>query len=135
LALLHLSGGGATGSRTPPVEVVGRQVGQGAMEDPGQAERAALLRALHAGPAVLVLPNAWDAASARLFEEAGFPAVATSSAGIANALGYPDGGFIPRDELAFMVQRISSTVSVPVSVDIEAGLGTTEDDILATVRA
>ena len=56
---------------------------------PDPAER---LRALHHGPPILVLPNAWDAASARLFEAEGFPAVATTSAGVAAALGYPDGG-------------------------------------------
>jgi 2-methylisocitrate lyase-like PEP mutase family enzyme len=53
-----------------------------------QAEKAELFRKLHAGPRILALPNAWDAASARVLEEAGFPAMATSSAGVAFSLGY-----------------------------------------------
>src|SRR5437016_9071409 len=100
-----------------------------------QQQKAEQFRALHEGPRILVLPNAWDAASARVFEEARFPAVGTTSAGLANALGYPDGGFIPRDELAFMVGRIARTVNIPVTVDIEAGLGDGEEEVLATVRA
>ena len=58
------------------------------------ADKAAALRALHHGPSILVLPNAWDAASARVIEEAGFPAIATTSAGVALSLGYPDGQHI-----------------------------------------
>jgi len=61
-----------------------------------QREKADAFRALHQGPRLLVLPNAWDVASARLVEEAGFPAIATTSAGIAWALGYPDGERISR---------------------------------------
>ncbi|TMA10156.1 MAG: isocitrate lyase/phosphoenolpyruvate mutase family protein, partial [Deltaproteobacteria bacterium] len=53
-------------------------------------EKADALRRLHAGPSILLFPNAWDVASARIVEQAGFPAVATSSAGVANVLGYPD---------------------------------------------
>src|SRR5690242_11906982 len=100
-----------------------------------QREKAELFCGLHHRPEILILPNAWDAASARLFEDAGFPAVATTSAGLANALGYPDGGLIPRDELAFMVRRIVQAVSIPVTVDIEAGLGDSTAEILTTVRA
>lgn len=88
-----------------------------------QAEKAERLRALHAGATILVLPNAWDAVSARLFEEAGFPAVATTSAGVANTLGYPDGQAAPREEVLFMVRRIAQTVQIPVTADIEAGYG------------
>jgi 2-methylisocitrate lyase-like PEP mutase family enzyme len=63
------------------------------------AEKAAHFRNLHRGPAILVLPNAWDAASARVIEEAGFRAIATTSAGIAFSLGYPDGQRVSRDEM------------------------------------
>jgi 2-methylisocitrate lyase-like PEP mutase family enzyme len=84
-------------------------------------ERAALLRRLHDRTRILLLPNAWDVASARAVEEAGFPAVATSSAGIAAVLGYADGERIARDEMLEMVARISRALRVPVTADLEAG--------------
>jgi 2-methylisocitrate lyase-like PEP mutase family enzyme len=80
---------------------------------PGKVE---ILRKLHQGPPILVLPNAWDVASARIFEAAGFPAIATTSAGVANSLGYPDVERIPRDEMIWMVRRIARSVSVPVTL-------------------
>lgn len=86
-------------------------------------EKAQQLRALHTGTHILVLPNAWDAASARLYEEAGFPAVATTSAGVANTLGYTDGEQALREEALFVVRRIARTVQVPVTADMEAGYG------------
>ena len=70
-------------------------------------------------------------ASARIFEEAGFPAIATTSAGVANSLGYPDVERIPRDEMIWMVKRIAGAVSVPVTADVEAGYG----DPVGTARA
>src|SRR5579863_8702045 len=82
-----------------------------------------ILRQLHQGPKILVLPNAWDVASARIFEEAGFPAVATTSAGVANLLGYPDGEKIPGGEMIAMVARIARALRVPVTADVEAGYG------------
>jgi len=82
-----------------------------------------LFRKLHAGPKILVLPNAWDVASARIFEAAGFPAIATTSAGIANSIGYPDGERVSRDEMLDVIRRIVRAVSVPVSADVEAGYG------------
>jgi 2-methylisocitrate lyase-like PEP mutase family enzyme len=96
---------------------------------PTSAEKAELFRALHHGPEVLVLPNAWDCVSARIFEEAGFPAIATTSAGIANAMGYPDGQHIPREEMLAVVKRIAGCVTVPVTADLEGGYG----DIAGTV--
>ncbi|HXN87309.1 MAG TPA: isocitrate lyase/phosphoenolpyruvate mutase family protein, partial [Candidatus Binataceae bacterium] len=63
-----------------------------------QREKAELFRKLHDRSRILVLPNAWDVASAKIFEAAGFPAVATTSSGVANSLGYPDGEMIPRAE-------------------------------------
>jgi 2-methylisocitrate lyase-like PEP mutase family enzyme len=86
-----------------------------------QKAKAELLRRLHAGPEVLVLPNAWDAISARIVEAAGFPVVATSSAGLAAVLGYPDGQRIPQQEMLFLVRKIAKAVEVPVSADVEAG--------------
>lgn len=93
--------------------------------------KAALLAKLHQAPPLLVLPNAWDAASARVFEEAGFPAIATTSAGIAAAKGYPDKQRISRDEMAESVARIVKAVKVPVTADMEAGYG----DVAGTVAA
>src|SRR5580698_7776750 len=83
--------------------------------------KAETLRALHHGPEVLVLPNAWDCASARIFEELGFPAIATTSAGVAFAQGYPDGQYIPPGEMLAVVRRISQSVDVPVTADLEGG--------------
>ncbi len=97
-------------------------------------EKAERLRALHAGPRILVLCNAWDAASARIVEEAGFPAIATTSAGIANSLGYPDGQRISREEMSEAVARITRAVAVPVTADMEAGYGPTPESAAETAR-
>ena len=85
------------------------------------AGRAEALRRLHSGPGMLVLPNAWDAASARAFEAAGFAAIATTSGGVAAALGFKDHEDAPVDEMAAAAGRIAASVSIPVSVDFEAG--------------
>ncbi|HVI58494.1 MAG TPA: isocitrate lyase/phosphoenolpyruvate mutase family protein [Luteimonas sp.] len=87
--------------------------------------------ALHATDVPLLLPNCWDAASARLWEDAGATAVATSSAAVAWALGYADGGRLPREELLRSLRGILRVVSVPVTVDIEEGYS----DDPATVAA
>lgn len=99
-----------------------------------QTDKAVQFRALHRGPGVLLLPNAWDVVSARIFEEAGFPAIATTSAGIAFSLGYPDGQRISREEMIARVARITRAVKVPVSADIEAGYGMTPEDAARTTR-
>src|SRR5256884_6989579 len=88
-------------------------------------EKAQAFRALHQEPRLLVLPNAWDVASARLVEEAGFPAIATTSAGIAWALGYADGERISRGEMLAVIRRIVAAVRVPVTADVEGGDGAT----------
>jgi 2-methylisocitrate lyase-like PEP mutase family enzyme len=85
--------------------------------------KAAVLRALHVPGQPLVLPNSWDAASARMIEEAGFPAVATSSAAIAAALGWGDGEAAPVDDMLAAAGRIARCVTVPVTVDFERGYG------------
>ena len=92
-----------------------------------QASKAIQFRELHRGPGVLILPNAWDVASARVFEDAGFPAIATTSAGIAFSLGYPDGQRIPREEMLARIGRIARAVRVPVTADIEAGYGSSAE--------
>jgi 2-methylisocitrate lyase-like PEP mutase family enzyme len=99
-----------------------------------QAELARQFLALHDGRKTLVLPNAWDVASARIFEEAGFPAVGTSSAGVAFALGYPDGQKISRGEMLAVVQRIAAAVGIPVTADMEAGYGAKPEDVAETAR-
>ena len=96
--------------------------------------RVTQFRELHRGPGVLILPNAWDVASALIFEEAGFPAMATTSAGIAFSLGYPDGQRIPREEMMARVGRIARAVHVPVTADVEAGYGSTAEDAAKTTR-
>jgi 2-methylisocitrate lyase-like PEP mutase family enzyme len=100
-----------------------------------QALKAEQLRKLHRGPRMLVLPNAWDVISARIVEELGFPAIATTSAGIAATLGYPDGQKISREEMLGVVARIAKAVHVPVTADVEAGYGVTIDDMTQTVKA
>ncbi|MGA2715881.1 MAG: isocitrate lyase/phosphoenolpyruvate mutase family protein [Bryobacteraceae bacterium] len=95
-----------------------------------QKAKAELFRRLHSGPGILVLPNAWDAISARIIETEGFPAIATSSAGVAGVLGYPDGQLIPRSEMLFLIGKIAHAVRLPVTADVEAGY----DDPAQTAR-
>lgn len=99
------------------------------------SEKAALFRRLHHGPPILRLANVWDAASARLVERAGFPAVATGSAGVAFALGYPDGEGVPLEEMLGAVRRIARVVSVPVTADLMAGYDDMEKTIEGLVAA
>ncbi|MFF4366271.1 isocitrate lyase/phosphoenolpyruvate mutase family protein [Streptomyces sp. NPDC001594] len=101
-------------------------------------EKAAAFTALHTPAAPLPLANAWDVASARIVEAAGAPAVATTSAGVAWSLGAPDGDALARDRALDLVARVASTVSVPVTADIEggfaadaAGVGETVAGVLA----
>jgi 2-methylisocitrate lyase-like PEP mutase family enzyme len=100
-----------------------------------QAKKAEQLQKLHQGPRILILPNAWDVISARIVEEAGFRAVATTSAGIAAALGYPDGQRVSRNEMLEFVARIARAVEVPVTADMEAGYGTTVTEMADMARA
>jgi 2-methylisocitrate lyase-like PEP mutase family enzyme len=99
-----------------------------------QTSKAIQFRQLHRGPGVLILPNVWDVASARIFEDAGFPAIATTSAGIAYSLGYPDGQRIPREEMLARIGRIVRAVQVPVTADVESGYGATPEDVAKTTR-
>lgn len=95
-------------------------------------ERATDLLALHAGPG-FVIPNAWDAGSARLLEQLGFPAIATTSAGIAWSLGIPDGGPLDPDRMFARIAEIAAAVTVPVSADLEAGYAETAAGVGRTV--
>jgi 2-methylisocitrate lyase-like PEP mutase family enzyme len=95
-------------------------------------DTANALLALHAGPG-FVIPNVWDAGSARILEQVGFPAIATTSAGIAWSRGVPDGGALDLDTMFEQVRNIVAAVDVPVTADLEAGYGDTPDEVARTV--
>ena len=99
-----------------------------------QITKAEAFRKLHDGSRILILPNAWDVASARLLEAAGFCAIATTSAGVNWSLGYADGEQIGRWTMLDAVGRIAGHVSVPVTADMVAGFGSTPDEIGETIR-
>lgn len=105
------------------------------MHDANLKSKAMRFLRLHKGPRILLLPNAWDVASARIFETAGFGAIGTSSGGIAFSLGYPDGERIPREEMLAVIRRIARAVAVPVNADVEAGYGPSPEEVGETVRA
>ncbi len=96
--------------------------------------KAAAFAALHEGSEILVLPNCWDAGSAKLLADAGFPALATTSAGIAFSNGYADGHNISREEMCAEVARCAAIVAVPLSADMEGGYGATPEAVGETVR-
>jgi 2-methylisocitrate lyase-like PEP mutase family enzyme len=98
-----------------------------------QKRLAEAFRRAHRGPRLLLLPNAWDAMSARQFEAAGFGAVATTSGGLAWALGFADGEQAPWSEVVAATERIVRVVRVPVSADIEAGYGETPSQVAASI--
>ena len=91
--------------------------------------------ALHHTPTILLLPNAWDVASAKVFELEGFKAIATTSAGIAATLGYPDGQRMSLIENLEVVQRMINHTTLPVSVDIEAGYATSIAGVVKAAQA
>ena len=93
-----------------------------------------MLRAGHVKGAPIVLPNAWDAASARAIVAAGFAAVATTSGGVAAALGYDDHEGAPAEEMLDAAARIIRAVEVPVTVDFEAGYGLSPEDLVAALK-
>jgi 2-methylisocitrate lyase-like PEP mutase family enzyme len=92
---------------------------------------AKLFKDLHQGSALLLLPNAWDAVSARLIESLGAKAIATTSAGLAWSRGYPDGNVLPEEQLIASTREIARVIRVPLTVDIEAGYS---DDPAAVAR-
>ena len=94
-----------------------------------QRAKAKRFLELHTSGRLLVLPNAWDAGSARIFEHAGFQALGTTSAGVALSLGYPDGERVSRAEMLEVARRIASAVAIPVTADLEAGYGAAKNSI------
>lgn len=99
-----------------------------------QQEKAQALRALHRPGEPLVLINVWDAVTARIIEELGYPAIATTSAGVAFAEGYADGERISREAMLAGIARVTRVVQVPVTADMEAGYGFSPEDAAATAR-
>jgi 2-methylisocitrate lyase-like PEP mutase family enzyme len=99
------------------------------------SQKAALLRALHVPGNPLVVPNAWDAVSATMVIDAGFPVIATSSAATSAILGYPDGEATPVDEVLAATSRIVRVVSAPVTVDFERGYGLPDDELVERFSA
>ena len=100
-----------------------------------QAAKAEEFRRLHDRRRVLILPNAWDVPSARVFEDEGFPAVATSSAGMMVSLGYADGEDIPTSEFIAAVKRVAGVLSVPLSADVVGGFGDSPEGVARSVGA
>ncbi len=99
-----------------------------------QADKAARFNALHR-EGCFILPNAWDMSSAALIAEAGFPAAATTSSGVAFANGLPDGERIGRERMIAIGGEIARRLPIPVTIDLEAGYGPEPEDVATTVRA
>jgi 2-methylisocitrate lyase-like PEP mutase family enzyme len=97
--------------------------------------KADAFRNMHHAPPLLILPNAWDAVTARLFVKAGARAMATSSAGIAATLGYADGQNVPRELMMEAIARIARVVDVPVTADIESGYADSSKGVGESIRA
>jgi 2-methylisocitrate lyase-like PEP mutase family enzyme len=105
------------------------------MSSETQKQYTLSFRQMHHGSKALLLPNVWDVASARIIEQAGFDAIATTSAGVAFSLGYPDGQKISSAEMFARIGRIAKAVKVPVTADVEAGYGHSPEHAAATARA
>ncbi|HTU14963.1 MAG TPA: isocitrate lyase/phosphoenolpyruvate mutase family protein [Solirubrobacterales bacterium] len=97
-------------------------------------DKAASFLALHGGDSAFVLPNAWDPGSARVLEDAGFEAIATTSAGISFSEGHPDDGSIGRDAMLARIAAITAAVDVPVTADIESGYSDETPGVAETIR-
>ena len=105
------------------------------METVELRRKAEAFRQMHTAKEILLLPNVWDVASACILAQARFPAIATTSAGVAFALGYPDGEKIPKEEMLAAVARIANAVKIPVTADVESGYGERPEDASWTARA
>lgn len=99
-----------------------------------QVARAVTFRSLHHRDRVLLLPNAWDAGSVRLFDRMGFEAIATTSGGVAWSLGYADGEAAPLEEVLAVIRRMVRVTNLPLTVDFEAGYGDTPTDVTRSVH-
>lgn len=99
-----------------------------------QKQRAKAFIALHKNKEMLLLPNAWNAGSAKVFEKQGFKAIATSSAGIAYSLGYSDGETIDINDLCVVSKQIAKRINIPLSIDLERGYGNKPEQVKENVR-
>ncbi len=104
------------------------------MNKTSQVELANKFQNMHKENRILVLPNAWDAGTAVIFEKEDFNAIGTTSAGISYSLGYPDGEFITFDDVLDTTQKILRRISIPLSVDVERGYGNTNSQIVSNIR-
>jgi 2-methylisocitrate lyase-like PEP mutase family enzyme len=100
-----------------------------------QKQQANDFLALHSAPTILILPNAWDVASEKIFELEGFKAIGTTSAGIASTLGYADGQKMGLAENMEVVQRLVNHTTLPVSADIEAGYALSIEGVVTAATA
>ena len=89
---------------------------------------------LHTAPEILILPNAWDVASALILAESGFPAIASTSAGVAFSRGFPDGERISREEMIAEAGKMATRLDIPVTGDLEGGYGVDPEEVAETVR-
>ncbi|MCC7487085.1 MAG: isocitrate lyase/phosphoenolpyruvate mutase family protein [Burkholderiales bacterium] len=105
------------------------------MDREEQVRKARIFRKMHDRSGMLVLPNAWDAVTARLLARSGFAAIGTTSGGIAWSLGYADGELAPLDDVVAVTARMARAVDLPVTADIVAGYGATPEAVADTVRA
>src|SRR6267142_2926640 len=96
---------------------------------------AKTFHSLHKQKEILILANVWDAGSAKVIEDAGAKAIATSSAGVAWALGYPDGDILPPKMLADLTARITDAITVPLSVDFEGGYSKNPQKVADNLKA
>ncbi|MGN0362073.1 MAG: isocitrate lyase/phosphoenolpyruvate mutase family protein [Bilifractor sp.] len=104
------------------------------MANTNQEQKAELFQRMHREKGMFVIPNSWDAGSAYIYEKEGFSCVATSSAGVAYALGYPDGEDITLDDLVYVVANTVRRVNIPVSADFERGYAEDPDQVKANAR-
>ncbi|GJM61564.1 isocitrate lyase/phosphoenolpyruvate mutase family protein [Persicobacter diffluens] len=99
-----------------------------------QKEKALYFQSLHQQQAPLILPNAWHAGSAVIFQKAGFQAIGTTSAGMAYTLGYPDGEKIQLEDILSLTEQIQKRISLPLSVDMEMGYGKCPESIAQNIK-
>jgi len=104
------------------------------MSHKNQSMKFQQFKQLHKQPSTFVLPNAWDASSASVFQKSGFKAIGTTSAGIAMSLGYSDGENLPFEKMIEALKSIVNSVDIPVSADIEAGYGKSVEEVIDNVK-
>ena len=130
-----VAGRASRSTSDPTAAVAGRARRSTSDPTAAVAGRARTLRALHRPGEPLVLPNIWDGASARIVRDAGCPVAATSSAAVAEALGYRDGEATPVGEMLDAIARIAAAVTIPVTADLERGYGLAPAELVERLAA